>query len=215
MRRGSAWAISTVLLLLHGTQAFAQEVRVGIREQLAYVDVVHEGRKVRIQRIQDTQNRLVDNWARTSRPCPPACIQPLVPVPGVQPVAELELLDYLQNRVNAGQGLLLDTRAPELYRLETIPTAVSVPASILRPDHLGLEGVLTALGARREAGRWDFASAAELLLFCNGPWSDDSVRAMTSLVALGYPPHKLKYFRGGLHSWRALGLTTIVPARGP
>jgi len=32
--------------------------------------------KVTVQRIQDTNNRLTDDYAKTSRPCPPFCIQP-------------------------------------------------------------------------------------------------------------------------------------------
>jgi rhodanese-related sulfurtransferase len=203
------------MLLLPHLHPFAQELRVGIREHLSHVDVLHEGRKIRIQRIQDVQHRLVDNWSRTSRPCPPACVQPLVPAPGVLPVAELELLDFLQLKVTQGQGFLIDARPPELFRQETIPSALSVPASVLRADQPRLEAVLQALGGRREPGRWDFSSAAELLLFCNGAWSDDAGRAIVSLVAMGYPPEKIRYYRGGLHAWRSLGLTTVVPTRVP
>jgi rhodanese-related sulfurtransferase len=215
MIRWWARAACVAVALLPPLHVFSQELRVGIREDLAFVDVLHEGRKVRIQRIQDVQHRLVDNWARTSRPCPPACLQPLVPASGVQPVAELETLDFLQQHVNAGTGMLIDARPPELYRLETIPAALNVPASVLRAEQPRKDAVLQALGGRLHQGRWDFAGAAELLLFCNGAWSDDSGRAVKALVALGYPPGKLRYYRGGLHSWLSLGMTTVVPTRVP
>jgi rhodanese-related sulfurtransferase len=204
-----------VLALLAAWPCLAQELRVAIRDNLPYLDVVHEGRKVRIQRIQDTQHRLTDNWARTSRPCPPACIQPMVPAPGVQPVGELELLDFLQGPVASGAGFLVDARPPELYRVETIPTAVNVPAHVLRKDNPHIDSILVALGGRKEAGRWDFARAADVLLFGNGAWSDDAAEAVRALLALGYPPPRIQYFRGGLHAWRSFGLTTIVPARSP
>ena len=193
----------------------AQDGRVGIREQLPYVDVVHEGKKVRIQRIQDVQHRLIDNWAHTSRPCPPSCIQPLRAAPGIETVAELELLEFLEQRVKLGTGVLVDARAPELHRLETIPSAMNIPGAILRAENPRIEKLLTALGARKRGARWEFGDAAELLLFGNGAWSDDSRLAVLALLDLGYPADKLKYFRGGLQSWRSLGLTTVVPARAP
>ena len=50
------------------------------------------------------------------------------------------------------------------------------------------------------------------MVFCNGPWSDQSVRAIASLTALGYPATRITYYRGGLQAWRLMGLTTVVPA---
>lgn len=204
----SVFGLSTLLWAGFGT-AGAQELKVGISEQLAYVDVVHEGKRVRIQRIQDTNHRVVDAWARTSRPCPPSCIQPMSSAAGVATVGELELLDFLAAQGRAGSGLLVDTRPPEAYRAETIPGAVSLPFSIVRPENPHLGEVLRALGARQRGGQWDFDSAKELLLFCAGAWSDQSSRAVRGLLALGYPSGKLRYYRGGLQSWRLLGLTTV------
>jgi hypothetical protein len=48
-------------------------------------------------------------------------------------------------------------------------------------------------------------------MFCNGPWCDQSPRALKNLVLLGYPPHKLNYYRGGMQLWQLLGLTAVVP----
>lgn len=193
--------------------AFGQELRIGISERLPYLDVVHEGKKVRIQRIQDAQHRLTDSWARTSRPCPPSCVQPMRPAPGIEPVAELELLDFLDQAGRTGEGLLLDARVPDLHRIETIPGAVNVPYTVLSSDNPHLDKVLTALGARRVGPQWTFEGAKDLLLFCSGPWSDDAAKAIRAILALGYPPNKIRYYRGGLQSWRSLGLTTVVPAR--
>jgi hypothetical protein len=33
------------------------------------------------------------------------------------------------------------------------------------------------------------------------------------LLALGYPAHKLKWYRGGMQSWKSLGLTTVPAAK--
>jgi len=50
-----------------------------------------------IRRIADPEHRLSPEWAHTSRPAPPAVLQPLVPVPGVVPLGELELIEALQD----------------------------------------------------------------------------------------------------------------------
>lgn len=33
--------------------------------------------------------------------------------------------------------------------------------------------------------------------------------AVKALLSYGYPAAKIKYFRGGMQNWKALGLTTI------
>ncbi len=206
--RWLGWAL---LLWSAASGIAAQELKVGISEQRAYLDVQHDGKTVRIQRIQDTSHRLVDSWSKTSRPCPPACVQPMQVSPGVQTVGELELLDFLDRRVRAGQGLLLDNRQPEFFKQETIPSALSVPQAVLKRDNPHLAKVLLALGARRQGERWDFKDAKALVLFCSAVWCDESTKAIRSMLALGYPAEKLNYYRGGLQAWRAVGLTTVVP----
>ena len=191
----------------------AQELRVGISPQRQYLDVQHDGKLVRIQRIQDTNHRLVDSWSRTSRACPPACLQPMQLAPGVLTVGELELLDFLDQQVRGDKGVLLDNRLPEFFKLETIPSAINLPFGVLQRDNPQLAKVLEALGAKRQGAQWDFQQAKELLMFCSAVWSDDTARATRALLALGYPADKLKYYRGGMQAWRLQGLTTVVPSR--
>jgi len=66
-------------------------------------------------------------------------------------------------------------------------------------------------GARRDGPLWSFAQARTLVFYCNGPWCGQSPTNIRSLLALGYPAHKLKWYRGGMQAWRALGLTTVAP----
>jgi rhodanese-related sulfurtransferase len=47
------------------------------------------------------------------------------------------------------------------------------------------------------------------VLYCNGIWCGQSPTNIRQLLALGYPAHKLKWYRGGMQSWKALGLTTV------
>lgn len=52
----------------------------------------------------------------------------------------------------------------------------------------------------------------DVLLFCNGPWCDQSPRAIRALVKFGYPVNKIFYYRDGMQDWPMLGLAVEVPA---
>ena len=188
--------------------AMAQSVQ--LMDGLPEVSVTIEGQEFTISRNQDENAILSGDFAKTSRACPPFCIQPAAPVTGVVGVAELEVIGFLQDRVASGAGILLDARLPEWFEKGTIPGAVNVPFATLAPDNPFRNEILLALGATPLGGdQFDFADAPELLLFCNGAWSDQSVRALKSLRAAGYPADKLLYYRGGMQDWQSLGLTIV------
>ncbi len=42
-------------------------------------------------------------------------------------------------------------------------------------------------------------------------WCGQSPRAVKGLLALGFPPEKILYYRGGMQAWQSLGLTVVVP----
>ena len=165
-------------------------------------------------RIQDEDHRLTDDFARTSRPCPPFCIHPMEAAPGVKTVGELELLDFVTHEVKKGSGILIDARMPSWYETETIPGAINMPHVIFTTPSRQREQVLKLLGGvRNKQGKWTFgANVPTLLLFCNGPWCDQSPHAIQELIKLGYPAGKLLYYRGGMQMWKLLGLTTVVPS---
>lgn len=203
------WAIAGLLIISPLT--WALEVNLG--EHLPYLDIEYEGKLVRIQRNQDTSSRLDNSFAKTSRPCPPFCIHPMRAAVGVETVGEMELLDFLITKVRNNRGLLIDARLPEWHQRGTIPGAVNIPWTLLAagPDNPFTAKILNALDAVEENGEWDFRSALDLMLFCNGPWCDQSPRAIRNLLTLGYPPQKLYYYRGGMQVWQLLGLTTVIP----
>lgn len=188
---------------------------VNISAELPYLDIEYEGKQVRIERIQNTDHQLDNSFTKTSRPCPPFCINPMQAAIGVQTVGELELLNFLIEKVRTDSGLLIDSRLPDWFEKGTIPGAVNIPWSLLAagPDNPHTAKILRALGAAEDSGEWDFRPALHLMMFCNGPWCDQSPRAIKNLVSLGYPPEKIYYYRGGMQLWQSLGLTTVVPNR--
>ncbi|HHH20506.1 MAG TPA: rhodanese-like domain-containing protein, partial [Nitratifractor sp.] len=62
-------------------------------------------------------------------------------------------------------------------------------------------------------GTLDFSKAKTVVVYCNGAWCLQSTQlikdAKYSLLKLGYPKDKIKYYRGGMQSWVTFGLTTI------
>lgn len=203
-------------LLVASTVAFSSyafALDVNIDEDTAYIDVEHGGKTVRVQRIQDTKNKLTNSYTKTSRPCPPFCVQPLTVAKGVETVGELELLDFMKTKVKNNDGLLLDSRMPQWHKNGTIPGALNIPFTLLKADqnNIYLDRILNLLGAEKRGGKWNFKNAQELMIFCNGPWGGQSPRAIKSLIKVGYPAKKLYYYRGGMQNWQLLGLTTVVP----
>jgi rhodanese-related sulfurtransferase len=146
--------------------------------------------------------------ARNGAACPPACLQPLQAVSGVATIGELEVLDFLDLFVSAGNGLLIDTRRPEAFAAGTVPGAINVPAQTLSPENPYRDDLLNELRGRQT----DFSGAFDLVLFADGPDAPEAVEALRDLAEAGYPTAKMKYYRGGVTVWTALGLdTTATP----
>jgi rhodanese-related sulfurtransferase len=109
-------------------------------------------------------------------------------------------------------ALIIDSRLKSWYELETIPSAINIPYTLLEnSDKKSALKLFTALGAKIKKDRnIDFKNAKTLVLFCNGVWCDQSPKLIKSMVKFGYPKDKLKYYRSGFQGWKLLGLTTVV-----
>jgi len=202
-----------LVLLCAPVAAAGLEVR--ITQEIEYVDVQHDGKPVRIQRNQDPDGRINERYALTSRKCPPFCVQPAVIAPGVETIGELELLKYLR-RAAGGEDtiLVIDSRTPDWVEKGTIPGSVNIPWTRLNPeagaDPFEIADILEKrFGARGAEGLWDFSDAKTLVLFCNGIWCGQSPTNIRTLLRFGYPAERLKWYRGGMQDWEALGMTVV------
>lgn len=229
MRRSSLGLMGTIVIVtgLSSVQAAdpsdglfdLDSLEVKITESLPFVETRHEGEKVLVMRHQDPGHTIDAPFEKTSRPCPPFCVQPMNLAPGVETIGELEMLEYLR-RIGAGESdlLVIDSRTNEWVALGTIPGAVHIPYTRLDPAYARAADIAAILaldfGVIRLEGLWNFSAAKTLVFFCNGPWCGQSPTNIKALLDLGYPSHKLKWYRGGLQVWEQLGLTTVRP-KGP
>jgi rhodanese-related sulfurtransferase len=192
-------------------------LEVNIRADLASVDVMHHGRKITIRRNQDQGNAINPEFAKTSRKCPPFCIQPAVLAPGVKTIAELEVLHFV-GEIAAGDAsiLVIDSRTSAWVEKGIIPGTVNIPWDTLNLDKAdpgAVQEILESqLGAKRRGAFWDFESAKTLVMFCNGPWCGQSSTMIGELLKIGYPAHKLLWYRGGMQDWESLGLSILGPS---
>ncbi len=212
---------------------------VNITTEIESVTVMHNGKEVVIKRNPDENNTINPEFAKTSRSCPPFCINPMNLAPGIETIAELEVLDYLK-KVSSGDNsiLVIDSRTPEWIIKGSIPGAVNIPWDVfsgtstpiinkLLEEQLGVKISDTTkneeqlvvneeqLAIKVNDKTKDFENAKILILFCNGPWSPQSPSNIETLLGFAYPPEKLKWYRGGMQAWESFGLTTVTDISMP
>ena len=125
-------------------------------------------------------------------------LQPLVPVPGVHPVTETEIIQALGDR----EALVGDMRDTNDRVKGTIPGSVGIP-------YTEVAARLNELGCSKTASGWNCAGAKKVYAFCNGPTCPQSPMAIRAMPRDGFPADKIYYYRGGKQDWAALGLTSV------
>ena len=229
--------LASIILVASATLAFnaqAKDVTVKITKDKSYSTVHDNGELIKISRIQDTSHVIDGSFAKTSRPCPPFCINPLSIDERVETVAELEVIKFMETVMYRDDGVLIDARTASWHNKGTIPGSINIPFTVFEKDigDVELAEVFERLGAverddvnyvirmvektgllngGQKTDHWDFSNAKELMLWCNGPWCGQSPRAIRALISAGYPTEKLYYYRGGMQMWQSLGLTTVMP----
>ncbi|ALE51967.1 hypothetical protein SP60_01110 [Candidatus Thioglobus autotrophicus] len=169
-----------------------------------------------ISRNADNGNTVDPAFAKTSRPCPPFCIQPTEPFApaAVETVTELDVIHAARD-IAGGDAtqLIIDARTKGWAKKGMIPHAVNVPFTKLNSKALAkdpmavVELMVEQFGVKDLDGVLDYDGAKTLYLYCNGSWCGQSPAAIRALLTMGYPQSKIKYYRGGMNDWKLLGLT--------
>ncbi|MBU0498774.1 MAG: rhodanese-like domain-containing protein [Gammaproteobacteria bacterium] len=231
--RSVATTSALALAVAVSGSAFADKLAVGITADMKQVEVTHNGKKAVILRNQNEKNTVNPMFAKTSRKCPPFCVQPATLAPGVETIGELEVLNHLSKMAQGDTSILVvDSRTPEWVEKGTIPGAKNIPWIDLNPAKgastdniikimdsdfnvkLGVGkdafDVEEAMATGTAASALDFSNAKTLVMFCNGIWCGQSSSNIKTLLKFGYPADKIKWYRGGMQDWEILGLTTTA-----
>ena len=214
MRTTKALFAAAIAMIL-AVPVAADEVAVNITPGVGAVDVMHGGKTVTIMRNQDEKNTVNAAFAKTSRKCPPFCIQPSKLAPGVETIGEDEVIQYAK-AMSDGDGsiVLIDSRTPDWVDKGTIPSAMNVPWTKLNPakgaDPISIAEIMEGVfNVQSNEELMDFSDCKTAVMFCNGMWCGQSPNNIKNLLKFGYPAHKIKWYRGGMQDWEILGLTTV------
>src|SRR6056300_1188783 len=112
---------------LPGLVSAEDPMAVGITPEMDRVEVMHNGETITITRNQDEEAVINPAFAKTSRKCPPFCIQPVKLAPGVTTVGEAEIFRFMERELEDGTGMIVDARTPSWYQKGTIPGSVNIP----------------------------------------------------------------------------------------
>jgi len=185
----------TFILALLASTLLAKDVTVKITKDIPFIMTKDSGQQIKVERIQDTNNRLTDDYTKTSRA-----------------IEEVEVIAFMKNQVENNTGIIIDARLKSWYELESIPLAINIPFPLLEnASKAKAEKIFKILGMRvKNDGSWDFSKAKELAIFCNGVWCEQSKHFINAMIKHNYPKEKLAYYRSGFQGWKLLGLTTII-----
>jgi hypothetical protein len=109
-------------LALPYSPLLAAELEVKINGSMPSVTVPTKDGPVKIMRNQNQTATINPTYAKTSRKCPPFCIQPMEVAPGITTVGEVELLKFAKSG-----GKLIDGRTVKWHLDGTIPGAINMP----------------------------------------------------------------------------------------
>ena len=130
----------------------------------------------------------------------------------VETYGELEVLAFLKHMQKDDNLLLIDGRKQRWYDYRTIPGAINLPFHHFKERdafEFEFEHALRILGVViHEDESLDFSKAKTITIFCNGPWCSQSVAMIEALIEIGYPPEKINWYRGGMQTWLAAGMTS-------
>jgi len=228
-----ATVLLSSVLVFSSNALFAEERQpVGITPDIMSVSIKVDGKDVEVKRNQDNDNTIKPAFAKTSRACPPFCIQPIKLGNGVETIGEVEVVNYIKKMSEGDASIVLvDSRTPEWLVRGTIPGAINVSWTHLVPakgattksivkilsKHFGvklakdmdIDDADEALIEGKAASAFDYSKAKTLVIFCNGMWCGQSPASIKTLLKYGYPVEKIKYFRGGMQTWELLGFSTV------
>lgn len=216
MKKVKSLLVSTALLASCVTSALANEGSskfVPISKGVKSIEMNLNGEKFTLMRNQSKTSKVSALYETTFRGTP----QPIKLDEKVETVGEIEFIEFMKKAQNDENIAIVDSRKPGWYAKLRIPGAINVPFTGFYSKNDAIEAMEDDLGVvEKEDGTLDFSKAKTVVAYCNGYWCGQTPgmvkNAEYSLLNMGYPAEKIKYYRGGMQAWTSLGFTVVGEA---
>lgn len=191
-----------------GALAEGGEKYVAISKGIKSIEMNLNGEKFTLMRNQTAGNKISPLYDTTNRGVP----QPMIIAPGVETIGELEFIEYMKKAQTDDSIAIIDSRKPGWFAKLRIPGAINVPFTNFKEKDTSIEMMEDEMGVvQKDDGTLDFSKAKTVALYCNGYWCGQTPgmvkNAKYSLLNMGFPAEKIKYYRGGMQAWTSLGFT--------
>jgi len=204
-----------MVFLFISLPVISADVRVKLTPTTDSFKVQHNGKDVEIKRVQDPEAGIDPAFNLVARDCPPFCPTKIQVDESVKTIGEYELFQFMRDEVANGFGIVVDARRTDQYAGGTIPGSINIPYTVLNRSQgagdLEIEEAMERLGVIIEDDKLNFDDALSVVLWCNGPWCNQSPTAIQGLLNEGYPADQIFYYRGGMQLWQMFGLTVVKP----
>eukprot|EP01155_Anaeramoeba_flamelloides_P009853 Anaeramoba_flamelloidesa2258_142.p3 GENE.a2258_142~~a2258_142.p3 ORF type:complete len:217 (+),score=10.78 a2258_142:1337-1987(+) len=204
--------LATVVSGIFSINALAEggEKFVPISKGVKSIEISLNDENFTLMRNQTRGNKISPLYDTTDRGIP----QPMILAPGVETVGELEFIEYMKKAQKDDSIAIIDSRKPGWYAKLRIPGAINVPFTNFNEKSTAIEMMEDEMGVvEKDDGTLDFSKAKTIVLYCNGYWCGQTPgmvkNAKYSLLKMGFPAEKIKYYRGGMQAWTSLGFTVI------
>ncbi len=181
---------------------------VPISKGVKSIDISLNDENFTIMRNQSKTNKISPLYETTFRGMP----QPMILSKGVETVGELEFIDFMKKAQSDKNITIVDSRKPGWFAKLRIPGAINIPYTGFSDKDSAIEAMEDDLDViEKEDGTLDFSKAKVIVAYCNGYWCGQTPAMIKnsnfSLLNMGYPASKIKYYRGGMQAWTSLGFT--------
>lgn len=190
----------------------AEEVNnfVPIAPGIKSIEINLNGEKFTLMRNQSKTNKISSLYNITFRGIP----QPIKLHKDIETIGELEFIDYMKKAQTDDSISIIDSRKPGWYERLRIPGAINVPFTNFNNREDALDVMEDYMGVTENKDEtFNFENAKTLVVYCNGYWCGQTPamvkNAEFSLLKIGYPAQKIKYYRGGMQAWTSMGFTVV------
>lgn len=203
---------ATFLVSTLSVFAFAEgfSKSVNISKGIKSIEMNLNGVEFTLQRNQDRSAKINELYNNTSFGVP----QKIVLAKGVETLGELEFIEYMKKAQTDDSIIIVDSRTSSWHERLRIPGTINVPYTNFQSKQTAIETMEFEFAVTKKAdGTLDFSDAKTIVAYCNGYWCGQTPAMVNnvkySLINLGYPASKIKYYRGGMQAWTSFGLTVV------